>query len=262
VSVDRQADSAEETGQPAWYDTFFDAVYREIDQARFSPEYTRREVDFVEHVTQLTPGASVLDMCCGQGRHSLELARRGYTVTGIDRSRSLIDIAQSEAASAGLDVDFRIGDMRDPVADGAFDLVLNLFFAWGYLESEEADQAALEVMARALKPGGQLVMEYQNRELVLQHLQTTWTRLSSGDILLRGYHFDPVSSRLTGEQTIIRNDGERIERHFDLRLYTLTELATRLVSAGLTPHSAYGGYAGEPFNLSSPMLIVVATRAS
>ncbi len=261
MSSGRQADSARTAEQPAWYDTFFDSIYREIDESRFAPENTAREVDFVEHVAHLAPGASVLDMCCGQGRHSLELARRGYRVTGIDRSASLIALARAGADAAGLEIDFRIGDMRDFVADGAFDAVLSLFFAWGYLESEAADQAALEVMASALKPGGQLVMEYQNRELVLRYLHNTWSRLPGGDVLLRGYHFEPATSRLSGEQSLIRRNGEWIERHFDLRLYTLTELSTRVLSAGLTPNSVSGGYAGEPFSLSSPLLILVASKS-
>jgi SAM-dependent methyltransferase len=243
-----------------WYDDFFDATYREIEQARFAPEQTRRETDFVENALGLRAGARVLDMCCGHGRHSLELARRGYRVTGVDRNQAFVEAGAADAREAGVDVDWQIADMRAFVSQRAYDAVLNLFFAWGYLESEAADRQALGVMANALGPGGQLIIEYQNRELVLQHIQRTWRSLSGGDVLLREFQFEPSTSRLSGAQIVIRESGERVERRFDLRLYTCTELLQLLMAAGLTPTAVYGSYEGEAFGLQSPMLLVIARK--
>jgi SAM-dependent methyltransferase len=204
--------------------------------------------------------ASVLDMCCGHGRHSLELARRGYRVTGVDRNQAFIEAAATDARNAGVDVDWQVADMREFVPQHPYDAVLNLFFAWGYLESEAADRQALGIMANALGPGGQLVIEYQNRELVLQHIQRTWRWLASGDVLLREFQFEPSTSRLSGAQIVIRASGERVERRFDLRLYTCTELLQLLMAEGLTPTALYGSYGGEAFGLQSPMLLVIAHK--
>jgi len=243
-----------------WYDDFFDATYREIEQDRFAPEQTQREVDFVEGAFGLAAGARVLDMCCGHGRHSLELARRGYRVTGVDRNEAFIQAAETDARAAGVEADWQVADMRAFVPQQPYDAVLNLFFAWGYLESEAADRQALGIMARSLGPGGQLIIEYQNRELVLQHIQNTWRRLTSGDVLLREFEFEPSTSRLSGAQIVIRQNGERVERRFDLRLYTCSELLQLLMAEGVTPTAAYGGYGGEAFGLHSPMLIVVGRK--
>jgi SAM-dependent methyltransferase len=243
-----------------WYDDFFDATYRELEQARFAPEQTRREIDFVEHTLGLKTGAGVLDMCCGHGRHSLELARRGYRVTGVDRNQAFVEAAAAEARQAGFDVDWQVADMRAFVPPHAYDAVLNLFFAWGYLESEADDRQALGIMARALRPGGELIIEYQNRELVLQHIQNSWRWLAGGDVLLREFQFEPSTGRLSGAQIVIRANGERVERRFDLRLYTCSELLQMLMAEGLTPTALYGSYGGEAFGLQSPMLIVIARK--
>ena len=99
-------------------------------------EATDAEIDFLVRTVGLRPGDSVLDVCCGSGRHALELARRGYRVTGIDVSAEAIAYARRTAADEGLAVDLRVGDMRALPTDVQADLAICMGNAFGYLEHE------------------------------------------------------------------------------------------------------------------------------
>ncbi|HEX3213864.1 MAG TPA: class I SAM-dependent methyltransferase, partial [Actinomycetota bacterium] len=121
-------------------------------------ERTAAEVNGVVGQLGLAPGARLLDLCCGPGRHAVPLAQLGYRVTGLDLSRPLL--ARAAAAAAGQRVGLVAADMRRlPFADGSFDAVLNLFNAFGYLEDEAQDELVLAEVARVLAPGGRFLQE-------------------------------------------------------------------------------------------------------
>ena len=142
-----------DNGAP-WYETFFDEGYYFIYERRVSPDYTQREVDGVVSLLGLTPGARVLDLCCGHGRHSIELARRGFDVTGQDLSEIFLRRARHDSAEAGAKVRWVRSDMREIPFEAEFDVVVNLFTAFGYLESEAEDQRVFAQVRKALRPEG------------------------------------------------------------------------------------------------------------
>ena len=119
-----------------WYDDFFTELPNTFWRAAVPPEATDAEIDFLVRTVGLQPGDSVLDVCCGSGRHALELARRGYRVTGIDVSAEAIAYARQTAADEGLAVDLRVGDMRALPTDVQADLAICMGNAFGYLEHE------------------------------------------------------------------------------------------------------------------------------
>src|SRR5207237_4588127 len=120
-------------GQPAsdWWRFWFGPGYLALydDTLR---ERTPIEIDQLEALLQARPPLRVLDLPCGQGRHAIELARRGYEVTGMDLSPFLIELARERARAAGVRVRWLTGDMRQPIPDAKFDLILNLFTSFGY----------------------------------------------------------------------------------------------------------------------------------
>ncbi|NNF03672.1 MAG: class I SAM-dependent methyltransferase, partial [Rhodothermales bacterium] len=150
----------------AWYEQWFDRdeyelVYRERDESE-----AEQVVDLIQDRVALPAGARILDVGCGRGRHAVEFAARGFDVTGLDLSERSLSIAESRARDRGVELRLIHGDMRAPVDTDAFDLVVNLFTAFGYFERTAEHQRAVDAMATALKTGGMLVQDFLNAPYV------------------------------------------------------------------------------------------------
>jgi len=204
--------------------------------------------------------ARVLDLCCGQGRHSVELARRGFRVSGLDLSEHLLGLAQRRAEEAGVQVEFVRGDMRDLPWENEFEAVINLFTSFGYLESEEEDQRVLAAVARALRPEGRVMIDLMNREKLLTGFRPKDWYEHEGHLVLDNHEWDVLRSRLTVTRTIIRPDAARRESGFVLRIYAHSEMMAMLARAGLRWERSYGGYDGSDYSAHSGRMIVVARK--
>ncbi|HEX8904076.1 MAG TPA: methyltransferase domain-containing protein, partial [Longimicrobiaceae bacterium] len=126
-----------------WWEGYFDPVFISIYRDFLTPQRTGREVAGLREMVALLPAAEVLDLACGWGRHSVELARAGFRVTGLDLSETLLARARKRAAAAGVAVDFVRGDMREVPWRGRFDLVLSLYSSLGYFLSDDEDLRVL-----------------------------------------------------------------------------------------------------------------------
>src|SRR6202521_2062303 len=130
-------------------------------------ERTPGEIDRLEALLALRPPLRILDLPCGQGRHSIELARRGYDVTGVDLSPYMLGVARERANATGARVRWLAGDMREPLAGHRFDVVLNLFTSFGYFEEESDDRRVVRAAASMLDPGGRFLLEVINGQRVM-----------------------------------------------------------------------------------------------
>lgn len=246
----------------AWYQAFFTEDYLKLYETWFDHERTAAEVSFVETALGLPPDASILDLCCGQGRHAVALAQRGYRVTGQDLSQDYLDLAGKHAAASKVTLDLVQSDMRIIPFEAAFDAVINMFTAFGYLESEEEDQKVLAAVQRALKPGGWLLLDMLNREwVVTNQVEKDWHLGPDGAVYLEQRNLDLLASK--NHVTFHSLDKEGLLRDLGghhIRLYTLTEMAAQINKAGLTFIRVYGGYTSEPYGVSSRRMIVVARK--
>src|ERR1035441_7575659 len=120
-----------------WFED--EALWRELYPYVFPAERVAAAAGQVTQILALTgaAGGAVLDLCCGPGRHAVEFARRGFQVTGVDRSRFLLERARERADAAGVAVEWVLDDMREFARPAAFDLACNLFTSFGYFEREE-----------------------------------------------------------------------------------------------------------------------------
>ena len=244
-----------------WYKEFFGQHYLEIYQHVLTPERTAREVDFIENTLSLPAGSRILDLCCGHGRHLVELAGRGYGMTGLDLDPLFLDTARLEAERTGLKVALELRDMRDIPFVEEFDAVINMFTAFGYLESDEEDQKVLDGVARALKPGGLFLIELMHRDRLARIFQPRgWYETQAGLKVLEERSFDPLTGRNDVRHIAIYPDGAISERCHSVRIYTLTELAGMLTAAGLNVETTYGGIDGSPFSLESQRLVVLSRK--
>ena len=226
-------------------------------------ERTAAEVNGVVGLLGLAPGARLLDLCCGHGRHAVPLAQLGYRVTGLDLSRTLLARAAAAAGEQGQRVGLVEADMRRlPFADGSFDAVLNLFHAFGYLEDEAQDELVLAEVARVLAPGGRFLQEVANREaLVRGWHDSEIARHDDGLIVLQERTLDLRTSRDVVRYTLLDTDGRRATREASIRLYTLTELETMLGRAGLELLAVFGDLDGGPLELDSSFVVTLSGRA-
>ncbi|MFQ5595926.1 MAG: class I SAM-dependent methyltransferase, partial [Anaerolineae bacterium] len=209
-------------------------------------EMASEEVDAVIQLLDLSPGAHVLDLCCGPGRHSLELARRGFRITGVDRTPAYLDQARRLATEEGLEVEFVQADMRDFRRPETFDGAVNLFTAFGYFEDPAEDLQVVQNLHASLKPGGRLVMEMMGKEVLARiFLESNWQETDDGVLVLEKRKirsgWDWIDNRW-----IIIDGEERREFAVGHRLYSGAELAALLRQAGFDSVELYGALAGGP----------------
>jgi SAM-dependent methyltransferase len=245
-----------------WYQHFFGPEWLDFATQQFPLEYTQSQVDFILDAAGLETGASILDLACGHGRHSIEFARRGYRVAGLDLSEPSLEIARAAADRAGVPIKFIQGDMRHIPYTNEFDLVINLFTAFGYLENEEEDQKVLDAIHRALKPEGCAMIDTINHSWLMRHFEPRgWTTLEDGLILLEEREFDLQSGRNNVTWTLLYPDGRRHELRHSLRVYTLVEFEANLTAAGLALQRVWGSFDGAAYGLDTQRMILLAKRA-
>lgn len=249
-----------------WYKTAFRYDYLRVYPHRNDDE-ARRQVDFLVDRLDVPPSCEVLDLGCGDGRHSLELTRRGFRVTGLDLSEELLERARRRTADEGLDITFIQGDMRDPPAVRAFDLVVNFFTSFGYFREDGENARVLEAISRALRPGGRFLMDYLNREYVISTLVPSDRRTVEGMEVQQRRWITGDPSAAGGhvrinKQVRIREDGAERSYGESVRMYTLEELEALMDRAGLEVTQTYGDFDGRPVSGDAPRNILVGRSKS
>jgi len=152
----------EEHVNPDWWKKIFNSLYLKTDADIVDDSsITRQEIDTFSSILKLNHENHILDLCCGQGRHSIELVRRGYrNVEGLDRSHYLIQRAKNSAKKENLGVRFREGDARKtPYGTDTFDSVMLLGNSFGYFETSDEDLRVLKEVRRILKPWGKILLD-------------------------------------------------------------------------------------------------------
>jgi SAM-dependent methyltransferase len=246
----------------AWYEDWFDADAYELVYEERDLEEAERLADLIERTARPAPGADLLDVGTGRGRHARVLARRGYRVTGLDLSASAVAAARARAAAEGLtppEVLFVQGDMRLPHFQERFDGVTNLFTSFGYFEDDADHGRAVRAMAAALKPGGWLVQDFLNAPYVRTHLVPKDEKTVDGVRVRqeRWIEGDHVHKRIT-----LTPEGGGAPRVYTerVRLLTLDDFRRLYASTGLRLAARFGDYDGGPHGPESSRLILHAEK--
>ena len=247
----------------AWFDddTFWESLEGFLFSQFRSFEIAVREAEPILALVHPPPRAAVLDLCCGPGRHTLGFARRGFQVTGVDRTTRYIEAARAAARREGLTVEFVQEDMRRFHRPAAFDLALNLFSSFGYFADAAEDFQVLRHLHASLKAGGTVLLEMAGKEPLARDFQPrTWHRHAERDEYLL-------------EERIVREGWSVIENHWmwmrgpeqkvftwSIRLYSGAELRGLLSNAGFSAVQLYGSLAGTPYDQTAQRLVAVATK--
>jgi SAM-dependent methyltransferase len=241
-----------------WYTDLFTELPNAFWRAAVPAEATRAEVDFLERFAR--PGSRILDVPCGSGRHSLELARRGHRVTGLDVSAEAIDFARGCARDEGLDVDLRVGDMAGIPTDLRVDLAICMGNSFGYLE-HAGTQRFLADLAGIVEPGGALVIDSGFvAESLLPGLELEEPPMTIGGIeAVSVNEYDVADSRWITHFTFRR--GEQVHRGMSVQhVYTAAEIVRMVRAAGFASTELYGDVSGAPYAFAAARLLLVARR--
>lgn len=248
--------------QPEWPIAFFDDDYLCLYRPMFTEASTRDEVEFIRSALGLTPGARVLDLACGVGRHAIEMAAAGHRVTGVDFNERYLAIAEKDAAARGVAVRWTRSDMRELPFEGEFEGVYSYFTSFGYFSDPENEKVIANV-ARVLQPGGRFLIDMVNRDWILTHpQQRTWNQREDGGLLMEEIALDLKTSRVVSRQVLIAAEGgARLTKEYDLRTYTCAELAAMFARHGLEALEAWGGPDRSPYSTESRRLVLLARKA-
>jgi SAM-dependent methyltransferase len=231
-----------------WFETLFDESYVAFYEELQDRDVAAKDAEFVERALTLSPGARVLDLGCGFGRHSVSLALRGHHVTGLDLSRPLLHIARGLAKECGVDVTWIERDMRELHDLESFDACVSLYTVFGYFD-DDSNEKVLHDVFQVLRPGGLFLLDVSNPlALVPRWPLRTFSESATG-VRLETADYDGITGRVRSRRTLIRPGGARIDLpESDVRLYPPYELARLLRAAGFAIEQSYGGLCDEPLH--------------
>lgn len=220
----------------------------------------RQDIEQVLALSSPSPGDRILDAGCGPGRHSLELARLGFEVTGIDLQQVYLD--EAVASSEGLEIrpDFRKEDLRTLTAKKEFDGAISMYQSIGYTDNPDDDLAICRSILNALAPGGWFLMESDGKEVIASGFEErTWFERDGKTILLE-YSIEAAWSMLRNHWRFRDENGRWHECDFSYRLYSAMELGMLLEKAGFASVEFFGGLDGRPYDHQAINLVALARR--
>jgi SAM-dependent methyltransferase len=245
-----------------WFDDEY--FWKDLYSFMFPPQRFKDATDVVKKMLALARprGRAALDLCCGPGRCSIALAKRRFSVTGVDRTKFLLDKARARARRAGLRIEWVRQDMRDFVRPEAFDLALSMFTSFGYFDDKDEDAVVLHNIFQGLRLGGVLVMELAGKESLARIFQpTTSQTLPDGTQLVQRHQIFDDWTRVRNEWTLVRK-GRAKSFRFHHTIYSGQELRDRLEAAGFREVRLYGDLDGGEYGIDASRLVVVARKGT
>jgi SAM-dependent methyltransferase len=225
-----------------WFVDWFDSPYYHTLYKSRSESEAAGFIDNLEKALVFSYSQIFCDMACGKGRHSIYLNQKGYEVYGLDLSKNNISKAKEHENEK---LHFFIHDIRDTFRPAFFDVVLNLFTSFGYFENNFENQAAIKAIAKSLKPGGLLVLDYMNSRKAIEEFNTQYNKVVDGITfqitkkIEKGYIFKRIRFNVSGK---MYDFEERV------KLLFLDDFKTFFKNSSLEIQQVYGNYALEPFH--------------
>ena len=245
--------------RPWWEELFNDDFIRTM--AKVTDEQIAKEVDFVEESLAVAKGAMLLDLACGTGRHAIELTRRGYKVVGFDLSLPMLAKAAEEAQERNQKLNFVQGDMREMTFEDTFDGIYCWNTSFGFFE-EEKNAQVIQRVHKALKKGGQFMLEVGNRDYIIRQAPSLAWFEGDGCICMDEMSIDWITSRMKVKRTMMMDDGRTKEIDYSVRIYSLHELGRILHESGFRVAEVSGRTAtpGVYFGSESPKTMILAEK--
>ena len=226
-------------------------------------ERTITEVDGIVGLLDLQTGNSIIDVPCGYGRHSIELAKRGFNVTGCDINYVHLGKAIESATKQNVMVDFKKLNMLDIDYNKKFDAVINMFYSFGFFETDEENEKVLINFYNALKEGGKFLMHTDvniPRIINGKYREDETRNLATGKQLRIIDKYDSFTKRIEGIWIIKEADGKEVSRDYSVRVYTRDEFEQMCLKVGFSKVEVYGDWDKSLYDEDSEDMMVVATK--
>jgi D-alanine-D-alanine ligase len=222
-----------------WWETLFGSLYLKTDgDVVENAENTAKDVDLLVEGAALSPSMRVLDLCCGQGRHAIELARRGYLrVSGLDQAKYLVRLARKRAGEAGLKVRFIVGDaFALPFGDASFGCVAIMGNSFGYFADPDDDRNVLSEVFRVLEPGGKVALDITDGDWMREHYERrSWEWIDADYLACRERQMSADASRLICRELVVHSRrGIVADQFYAIRYYSAQRIEEELAAAGFS----------------------------
>lgn len=245
-----------------WWKTTFGDVYLSAFDEIYSPQQAEKEATFLIEALKMKKGSLILDLACGQGRHSIALAQHGMNVVGVDTSKQLLRTAKQRAEENKVNVSFIKDDMRIYCVPKHYDTVLILGNSFGYFNDID-NERVLSKVASSLKPCGQFVLDLSNTLGMLRRPITgKWTqKITGGKLTTQTLDFNPKTFQVSMQWQIFKN---KIKTSLigTLRLYTPPEITRLLAEHGFIIKKTYGSFSNESYNIKTKRYLVIAQKSN
>jgi SAM-dependent methyltransferase len=251
-----------------WYKKWFSTPdYLELYKHRNSQD-AAEIAGLITRTLKTAKGQRVLDLACGNGRHSLIFASKGFNVLGIDLSAYLIGEARkklnTDYRKYRKNLDFEIGDMRDISHKNEFDLVVNLFSSFGYFEKDSENFKVIKSISRSLKKGGYFFFDFLNADHLKKHIKLFDVSVRNHNVVMQ---VREIKGNAVYKSIIITRNNPKgktpVVNRFNemIKLYTLRDFSKVFTKYGLNIIKTFGDYKGSRFSLkNSERLIILAQK--
>ena len=202
----------------------------------------------------------MLDLCCGPGRFSIQFAKHGFKVTGVDKTKYLLEKAKQETQNQNINIEFIQADMLEYINPDTFDLVINMYTSFGYFEKDEDDLNVLKNIYTSLNKGGQFLIDIMGKEILARIFQPTLsTKGKDGSLWIQKHEIADNWTRIKNEWIIIKNNTVK-SHHLSHTVYSGRELKEILFKAGFNKVHLFGDFIGSEYGVNSDRLIAIATK--
>lgn len=241
-----------------WFkDWFNSSEYLDVYRHR-NEDDANNLINLIIKNVDIKPEASVLDMACGAGRHSIILARKNFNLTAFDLSENLLSIGKKNAEKENLSIKFIQSDIREFDSENKFDLVLNLFTSFGYFETDAENFLIFSKAYNLLNENGYFVLDYFSSEFLKNNLKDFSEELVNGEKIIQRRKIE--NSRVVKKIEIIK-DEKILEYTESVKMYSKDELTYELNKIGFDIYKTFGDFLGNDFDSkNSPRLIIICKK--
>lgn len=234
-----------------------------VEKKQTLSQRTNTEVDGIIKLLKLKRGASILDIPCGYGRHSIALAKRGFKITGSDINNYHLKSARNDAEKESAEVKFVKENMLDIKYKSQFDAVINMFYSFGFFEKEEDNFKVLQNFLKALRLNGKFLMHTDvniPRILSGKYKHDEIRTLKNGKKLRIIDNYNSTTKRIDGAWILIDEAGHRERRDYSVRVYTKEEFVELCLRAGFKSCKVFSDWDGKPYANESEDMIIIANK--